>query len=176
MKVPGGATIMNAIVLVAVLSCLNSGLYVTSRVLFALAARGDAPQWLVAVDRRQVPVRAILVGSAFSYGALAASVLSPEIVFAFLVAASGAIMIFIYLMIAAAQLRLRAQLERDTPDRLVVRMWFHPWGTIIAMVAMVGVLLAMALTPGLVREFAASLVSVAVVGGCFLLFRRGKAG
>jgi hypothetical protein len=41
---------------------------------------------------------------------------------------------------------------------------------------MVGVLLAMALTPGLVREFAASLVSVAVVGGCFLLFRRGKAG
>ncbi len=176
MKVPGGATIMNAIVLVAVLSCLNSGLYVTSRVLFALAARSDAPQWLVAVDRRQVPVRAILVGSAFSYGALAASVLSPEMVFAFLVAASGAIMIFIYLMIAVAQLRLRARLERDTPDRLVVRMWFHPWGTIIAMVAMVGVLLAMALTPGLAREFAASLVSVAVVGGCFLLFRRGKAG
>lgn len=176
MQVPGGATIMNVIVLVAVLSCLNSGLYVTSRVLFALAARRDAPQWLVAVDRRQVPVRAILVGSAFSYGALAASVLSPEMVFAFLVAASGAIMIFIYLMIAAAQLRLRAQLERDSPELLVVRMWLHPWGTIVAMVAMVGVLVAMALTPGLAREFAASLITVAIVGGCFLLFRRGKAG
>ncbi len=176
MQVPGGATIMNAIVLVAVLSCLNSGLYVTSRVLFALAARRDAPQWLVAVDRRQVPVRAILVGSAFSYLALAASVLSPEMVFAFLVAASGAIMIFIYLMISAAQLRLRARLERDSPELLVVRMWLHPWGTIVAMVAMVGVLVAMALTPGLAREFAASLITVAVVGGCFLVFRRGKAG
>lgn len=176
MQVPGGATIMNAIVLVAVLSCLNSGLYVTSRVLFALAARGDAPQWLVAVDRRQVPLRAILVGTAFSYVALAASVLSPEMVFAFLVAASGAIMIFIYLMISVAQLRLRARLERQSPELLVVRMWLHPWGTIVAIIAMVGVLVAMALTPGLAREFIASLVSVAVVGGCFVLFRRGKAG
>ena len=41
--IPGAATIMNLIVLTAVLSCLNSGLYVTSRVLFALAARNDAP-------------------------------------------------------------------------------------------------------------------------------------
>jgi GABA permease len=79
-------------------------------------------------------------------------------------------------MISAAQLRLRAQLERDTPELLVVRMWLHPWGTIVAMVAMVGVLIAMALTPGLAREFAASLITVAIVGGCFLLFRRGKAG
>jgi GABA permease len=174
MAVPGGATIMNAIVLVAVLSCLNSGLYVTSRVLFALAAVGDAPQWLVAVDRRKVPARAILVGSLFSYAALAASILSPQVVFAFLVAASGAIMIFIYLMISAAQLRLRTQFEREAPELLVVRMWFHPWGTIVAILAMVGVLLAMALTPGLAREFAASLISVAVVGGGFLVFRRGK--
>lgn len=174
MRVPGGATIMNAIVLVAVLSCLNSGLYVTSRVLFALAARRDAPLWLVAVDRRQVPVRAILVGSLFSYLALAASILSPEKVFAFLVAASGAIMIFIYLMISAAQLRLRAQLDRKPREPHVVRMWFHPWGTVLAMVAMVGVLVAMALTPGLAREFVASLIVVAVVATCFLLFRKGR--
>ena len=44
--IPGAALIMNAIVLTAVLSCLNSGLYVTSRVLFTLAAHGDAPQAL----------------------------------------------------------------------------------------------------------------------------------
>jgi len=175
MAVPGGATIMNAIVLVAVLSCLNSGLYVTSRVLFALAARGDAPQWVVALDRRQVPVRAILVGSLFSYAALAASVLSPEAVFAFLVAASGALMLFIYLMIAAAQLRLRAALDRHPPEPHVVRMWLHPWGTIVAILAMTGVLAAMAVTPGLAREFAASLAIVAVVGVCFLLFRKGRA-
>nr|WP_281277445.1 amino acid permease [Hankyongella ginsenosidimutans] len=40
--IPYAGTIMNIVVLIAVLSCLNSGLYVTSRVLFALAVRGDA--------------------------------------------------------------------------------------------------------------------------------------
>jgi AAT family amino acid transporter/GABA permease len=40
MRIPGSADIMNAIVLVAVLSALNSGLYVSSRILFRLAERG----------------------------------------------------------------------------------------------------------------------------------------
>ena len=48
--IPGVALAMNIIVLTAVLSCLNSGLYVTSRALFALAAQGDAPQALIALN------------------------------------------------------------------------------------------------------------------------------
>ncbi len=171
MHVPGAATIMSVIVLVAVLSCLNSGLYVTSRVLFVLAARGDAPQALVAVDRRRTPTRAILIGSAFSYVALAASVLSPQLVFSFLLNASGAIIIAVYLLLAAAQLRLRAQLEREAPERLTLRMWLHPWATVASIVAMVLVLVAMAATPALASQFYASAVVVALVGGAFLILR-----
>jgi GABA permease len=37
-------TIMNAVILVAVLSCLNSGVYAASRMLFALTKNGDAPR------------------------------------------------------------------------------------------------------------------------------------
>jgi len=56
-----------------------------------------------------------------------------------------------------------------------VKMWFQPWGTILALLAMAGVLVAMALTPGLAKEFVASLVTVAIVGAAFLVFRKGKA-
>ena len=59
MGINGAATVMSAVVLVAVMSCLNSGLYVTSRVLFVLSDRGDAPRALVAINRRRVPARAI---------------------------------------------------------------------------------------------------------------------
>lgn len=172
--IPAGATIMNAIVLVAVLSCLNSGLYVTSRVLFVLASHGDAPAALVALDRRQVPLRAILAGSFFSYVALAASVLSPERVFAFLVNASGALMLIVYTMIAVAQLRLRGRLEglADTP--LSVRMWFHPWGSLATIAAIFAILAAMALTPALASQFVASLIVTAIVGLAFLARRRRK--
>jgi GABA permease len=65
MKVPGAETIMLAIVFSAVLSCLNSGLYVTSRVLLELAKHGDAPRWLVKTGRRAVPVRSIMLGGRF---------------------------------------------------------------------------------------------------------------
>lgn len=172
MGISGGATVMNLIVLVAVLSCLNSGLYVTSRVLFALAAKGDAPQWLVAVDRRGVPSRAILIGSLFSYAALAVSVISPERVFAFLVNASGALMLAIYLLIAIAQLRLRSRLERSAPETLAVRMWWHPWGSILAIAGIVGVLAAMALTPSLSSQFYASLAAIAVAALALAATRR----
>lgn len=175
--IPGGAVIMNAIVLVAVLSCLNSGLYVTSRVLFVLAARGDAPQGLVALDKRHVPARAILFGSVFAYAALAASVLSPELVFAFLVNASGALMLLIYLQIAVAQLRLRKQLEAAAEGKLTVRMWFHPWGSIVTIIAIAGVLAAMALTPSLTSQFVASLFVTAIALLAFLAvkWRKSKA-
>lgn len=81
--IPGAETVMNFVVLTAVLSCLNSGVYVTSRVLMRLAEHGDAPQALVKLSARRVPARAILIGSAFGYAAVIASIVSPARVFAF---------------------------------------------------------------------------------------------
>ncbi|MBU3079323.1 amino acid permease [Sphingomonas quercus] len=175
LDIPGAATAMTAVVLVAVLSCLNSGLYVTSRVLFALAARGEAPRGLVAVNRRQVPARAILVASLFSYAALAASVLSPTLVFSFLVNASGALMLIIYLMLALAQIRLRRQIEREAPERLQIRMWLFPWASYATVAAMIAVLVAMALTPDLASQFYSSLVITILFGGAFLIMRSRQA-
>ena len=171
MNIPGAALLMDSVVLVAVLSCLNSGLYVTSRVLFTLAGRGHAPKALVKVGRKGVPVRAILFGAFFSYLALGVNIVSPDTAFSFLVNASGALMLFVYLLIAAAQLRLRARLERETPGGLKVKMWLHPWGSLVTMAGMVGILVAMATTTGLSSQFYASLVIVLLVVGAYLLLR-----
>jgi L-asparagine transporter-like permease len=144
--IAGAATIMNLIVLTAVLSCLNSGVYVTSRVLFTLAARREAPQSLIALSKRRVPARAILIGSSFGYLAVLLSIVSPERVFAYLVNASGALMVVIYLLACFAHLRLRRQMERTSPERLTIKVWFFPWLTYVTIAAMIGVLIAMTLT------------------------------
>ncbi len=173
MAIPGGETIMSAVVLVAVLSCLNSGLYVTSRALFGLARYGDAPRWLVHVNDRKVPARAIIGASLFAYGALAANWLSPGTVFSFLVNSSGVTMILLYLLVAAAQLRLRSRFEREAPARLSLRMWFHPYGTLLAMAAMLAVLVFMALQPDLSSQFWLSLlVTAAFAVGFAVRMRR----
>jgi GABA permease len=58
MKYPAADLIMNSIVLVAVLSCLNSGIYITSRAMFGLAQNGDAPQSCIQLSKARVPARA----------------------------------------------------------------------------------------------------------------------
>ncbi len=111
MGIPGARTIMNLIVLTAVLSCLNSGVYVTARALFApWPTRVMRRGWLTVVNSRQVPARAILLGSAFGFIAMFVSSGSPDNefmsrLFTFLINASGAIMLIVYFFVAVAHFR-----------------------------------------------------------------------
>nr|WP_205750406.1 amino acid permease [Diaphorobacter sp. HDW4B] len=147
MGVPAAAQIMNAIVLTAVLSALNSGLYASSRMLFALTKRGDAPKSLAKVSKNGVPVRAILIATLFGYGAIVMSYVSPDTVFAFLVNSYGTVAIFVYILIAISQLRLRKRLEREAPHLLKVRMWCFPYLTYLAIAGMCSIVIAMAFIP-----------------------------
>lgn len=147
MHIPAAAHIMNAVVLTAVLSALNSGLYASSRMLFALTRHGDAPRAFARLSRNGVPTRAILLGTLFGYGTVVMSYVSPDTVFAFLVNSYGTVAIFVYLLIAVSQLRLRARLEREDPARLRVRMWAYPYLTYVAIAGMLGIVLAMAFIP-----------------------------
>jgi GABA permease len=96
---------MNIVVLTAVLSCLNSGVYVTARVLFTMADKGDAPRWLVQVNKRQVPARAIVLGSAFGFIVMAMGWIAPDKLFTFLLDSCGALMMFTYLFVVLAHFR-----------------------------------------------------------------------
>ena len=147
MGVPAAAQIMNAIVLTAVLSALNSGLYASSRMLFALTKRGDAPKALAKVSKNGVPVRAILIATLFGYGAIVMSYVSPDTVFAFLVNSYGTVAIFVYILIAVSQLRLRKRLEREAPHLLKIRMWCFPYLTWLAIAGMVSIVVARAFIP-----------------------------
>jgi len=147
MHIPGGPDIMNAVVLTAVLSALNSGLYASSRMLFALTRRGDAPRVLATLSGNGVPTRAILLGTLFGYVAVIMSYVSPDTVFAFLVNSYGTVAIFVYVLIAMSELRLRRRLEREAPDRLRMRMWGYPYLTYLTIAAMLAIVLAMAFIP-----------------------------
>lgn len=172
--IPGAALIMNIIVLTAVLSCLNSGVYVTSRILFALAARGDAPQALVKLSRTKVPARAILLGSSLGFGAVITAVVSPAVVFAFLVNASGALMLIVYLILVLAHIQLRRQLEQEAPERLPIRMWLFPYASWLVIGAIGAILLAMLFTDSLATQLYASLACVAIVVAAYFGLRRPR--
>jgi L-asparagine transporter-like permease len=155
--VPGAATIINLIVLTAVLSCLNSGVYVTARVLFAMADKGDAPRWLTAVNARQVPARAILLGSASGFVVMLLNWIAPEKLFNFLMNSSGALMMFTYTFVALAHYRFpysRPELRTAGGAR---------WIAGGAALAMLAVMVAMGFMPNKQPEMQASLACLGVI-------------
>jgi GABA permease len=174
MHFPYASELMAAVILTAVLSCLNSSFYVASRVLFVLASRGDAPRWLVKTNRSHVPARAVLLASLVGFAGVVAAVLSPSVVFAFLVNASGAIIAVIYLAIAVSQVRTRRARERAGAPAPTLPMWLFPWLSYVAIAGMLTVLIAMALEPAHRAEFWTSAVSIGLVLLAYALFRRGR--
>ena len=171
LRVPAAATVMSIVILTAVLSALNSGLFASSRMLMALARRGDAPRVFAALDPRGVPVAAILAGTAFGYAAVVMSYVSPGKVFAFLVNSYGTVAIFVYVLIAFSQLKLRRRLEREMPERLRMRMWGFPYLTRCAIVAMLAIVAAMAFIPEQRAPLVFGLASVVVLLAAFALHR-----
>ncbi|WP_407839176.1 amino acid permease [Streptomyces sp. DSM 116496] len=121
--------IMNVIVLTAVLSCLNSGLYTASRMAFSLGERGDAPKAFAKVNKRGVPVAAILGSVVFGFVAVYFNYAFKDTVFSFLLNASGAIALFVWLVICLTQLRMRGILMREAPEKVTVKMWLFPYLT-----------------------------------------------
>ncbi|WP_030159402.1 amino acid permease [Streptomyces sp. NRRL S-244] len=121
--------IMNVIVLTAVLSCLNSGMYTASRMAFSLGERGDAPKVFAKVNKRGVPTAAILGSVVFGFAAVYFNYSSPDTVFSFLLNSSGAIALFVWLVICLTQLRMRKILVREAPEKLTVKMWLFPYLT-----------------------------------------------
>jgi GABA permease len=155
-----------------VLSCLNSAVYVCSRVLHVLADRGDAPRWLVEVNERRVPARSIWLGSLVGVIGVVIAIVSPQGVFAFLVSTTGTVILFVYLMTAVSHIRLRRRYP-ETETR-AVRVWLFPWLSYLVIAAMIAVVIAMAATPSLASQFYFSLLTLAVVVAAWLVVRRGR--
>ena len=169
--VPAAGLVMNAVVFTAILSCLNSAIYVTSRMLFEMAGRGDAPALVGRVTALRVPRAAILAACGFGVAVAMGSVISPNGIFVFLLQSSGAIILLVYLLIALAEIGLRRRLKAAgaVPS---VRVWLFPYVSLAAVGGIVGVLALMAATPGLRVQVLLGLAGFGVALGMFRLRRR----
>jgi L-asparagine transporter-like permease len=172
----GADKIMSVIILTAVLSCLNSSFYVCSRVLFVLAEHRDAPQWLVKLNVRHVPTRSVLIGAVAGVLGILANSASPDGLFAFLVNAAGALILFVYIMTALAQIRLRRARQRAGQSEAGLSMWWFPWASYFTIAGMAAVLVAMVMTPDLASQLYVSLIplAVAVLAYGMLWLRRSR--
>lgn len=130
------ASLMNAVILTSVLSCGNSGLYVSSRMLYSLAKEGKAPKFLSKVNKRGIPVNAVGATVLVACIAFLASIIGDGKIYYILYNASGITTFFAWLGIGICHYRFRkayiAQ-GRDLKD-LKFKAKFYPFGPVLAMI------------------------------------------
>lgn len=144
--IPGAGQLMNVVVLVALLSAMNANIYGASRIGYSLVRRGQGPKALGRVSAG-VPRIAVLASSVFGFLCVLLSYWRPDDVFPWLLNMIGAVILVVWIFIAVSQLRLRRVLEREAPEKLVVRMWAFPALTWIALAGMAAVFVLMAREP-----------------------------
>ena len=130
------ASVMNAVILTAVLSAGNSGMYASTRMLWGLAKEGKAPKFLAKLNRRGVPVNALLVTASLGTLAFLASFFGDGIVYVWLLNASGMSGFIAWLGIAISHYRFRKAYVaqgRDLRDLPYKAKWF-PFGPLFALV------------------------------------------
>ncbi|MGR6970410.1 amino acid permease [Streptomyces cynarae] len=144
--IPGAGQLMNVVVLVALLSAMNANIYGSSRIAYSLVERGQGPKALGRVSGG-VPRIAVLASSVFGFVCVVLSYWRPDDVFPWLLNMIGAVILVVWVFIAVSQLRLRRRLERETPGKLVVRMWAFPVLTWLALAGMAAIFVLMARQP-----------------------------
>ncbi|PIM73471.1 amino acid transporter [Streptomyces sp. JV178] len=144
--IPGAGQLMNVVVFVALLSAMNANIYGSSRIAYSLVERGQGPKFLGRVSGG-VPRTAVLASSVFGFLCVVLSYWRPDDVFAWLLNMIGAVILVVWILIAVSQLLLRRRIEREAPERLVVRMWAFPWLTWVALAGMAAVFVLMAREP-----------------------------
>ncbi|MFD9336469.1 amino acid permease [Streptomyces sp. NPDC060028] len=142
--IPHAGQVMNVVILIALLSAMNANIYGASRMAYSLVSRGQGPKALAKVGGG-VPRRAVLLSSGFGFVTVLLSFWYPDTLFAWLLNMVGGVILVVWGFIAVSQFLLRRRLERESPRKLVVKMWGFPYLTWVALAAVAGVLLLMAL-------------------------------
>lgn len=127
------ADLMNVVVLTAILSAANSGLYASTRMLWSLANEGTIP---ARTNRHGIPVLAMALSMVGGLLALLSSVIAADTVYLVLVSISGLAVVLVWMAIAASQVRFRQRwlASGRTADELAYRAPGHPWTGIAAFV------------------------------------------
>ncbi len=172
--IPFAAGIMNLVVITAALSSANTNLYLSTRMLFSLSRGSYAPLWLGRLSARGVPHRALAVSSAGMVSAILLAVFAPKNAFLMLYGTAVAGMFYVWGVILITHLRFRQRISSAALSALPLKLPFHPWPTLFAILAMCGIALSTFWVDGLVYTIPTFLPLLAVMSVVYVVYRSGR--
>ncbi|CDR37487.1 CYFA0S01e11122g1_1 [Cyberlindnera fabianii] len=138
------AHVVNAVILIALLSVGNAAMYSSARTLLALAKQGAAPQYFNYVDKRGRPLRALILAAIIGLFSYIVAYPHQDVIFTWLLSISGVAALFAWAIINVCQIRLRAALKAQNKqeNELGYKSPVGLWGSYIALIIIVLILIA----------------------------------
>ncbi|MCY9806610.1 amino acid permease [Lentilactobacillus senioris] len=129
------ASVMNAVILTAVISSANSGMYASTRMLYSMANGGFAPKSLSKTGKNGIPYRALIVTTLVASITFISSIAGPHI-YMWLVAASGLTGFIAWFGIAVSHFRFRRAFIKQGHSLSELKYhakWF-PFGPVLCLI------------------------------------------
>ncbi|AKE41721.1 gamma-aminobutyrate permease [Corynebacterium kutscheri] len=166
-NIPGVVGFMEVVIVLALLSAFNAQIFASSRMMFSLAQRGEAPAIFTRTNQRNVPVAAICLSVFLSTIMVVLNYLDTGWLLGFMLNSAGASLLIVWTFVAIAELNLRPRLEKIY--RLETRMWAYPYLTWATLIALAGLALLMLSDAGArVQLYSAAIMFVALVIASFI--------
>lgn len=168
--IPGAADVMNFVLVTAVLSAANSGIYATSRTLFSMSQSGEALKAFSKTTKNGIPLNGIMITTVGILMGVFLAYKTPDQVIGYLMSIPGFTVILIWFSICAAQLKLRPQYKGKPAFQV---KWF-PYTTILAMIGLTMIFFAFIFKTNNVIGTTVCLVTVAVLTILSFIFKRNS--
>lgn len=143
------AVAMNLVILTSLASCTNSVVYVASRMLMALSQEGKAPKIFARVNKRGIPVPAILLTMGIGLVSLATNFASPDKVFVWIVSIAGFNTLLTWFGILLSHLCFRKWLVKHGGkiENLKFKAKAYPIATVLGLVFLIFIAIVTAVSP-----------------------------
>ncbi|WP_243390263.1 amino acid permease [Bifidobacterium margollesii] len=158
---PFAGDIMNFVVLTAILSAANSGLYASTRMLWSLSNERMIPRVFSRTTKRGVPLIALCTAMLGGLLALLSSVTAASVIYLALVSSAGLAIVIVWVVLAVCELRFRGEMKRE--GRSERELAFHtpawPAVPIVVLVLSVGTIVL----SGVYESMRSSLIYMIVI-------------
>ena len=131
--ISGAADIINIVVITAVLSSCNSGIFSSGRMLYNLSLQGNAPQCFQTLNRHRLPWVGIIFSSAVLLCAVALNYVMPSEVFIYVTSIGSFGALWTWFVILRTQQKFRASLSKEEVGKLSYKMPFAPYSGYLTM-------------------------------------------
>jgi AAT family amino acid transporter len=169
--IPAAGNVMNFVVLTAALSSAMCNLYFTARLLFSLARGGYAPATLGKLNKKGMPLTAVLASGIGMVVALFISHFFPDTAFVFMIGVAFFGGPFIWIMVLVTHLAFRRANARA--GKKILRLAPPgPWSSLFGLAALIGVLISTWWVPDFHITMLAGGPWLLFVTVCYLIWAR----